>query len=99
MRSGTTQTKLYTPGSSRNRPPTTWLWGLIRFLFKKGDLLDAANYRTVCLQDCVCKLVSEIFIGRLYSLAERYGLLDSWTPRKRDSVGCCPYPNLKVPNF
>jgi hypothetical protein len=38
-------------------PPASWLGGLIRFLFKKGDPLDAACYRQVCLQDCVYKLL------------------------------------------
>ena len=57
-------------------PPASWLGGLIRFLFKKGDPLDAACYRPVCLQDCVYKLLSAILTDRLYRLAERYGLLD-----------------------
>jgi hypothetical protein len=57
-------------------PPASWLGGLIRFLFKKGDLLDAANYRPVCLQDCVYKVLSGILTDRLYRLAERYGLID-----------------------
>jgi membrane-anchored protein YejM (alkaline phosphatase superfamily) len=49
---------------------------LIRFLFKKGDPLDATCYRPVCLQDCVYKLLSAILTDRLYRLAERHGLLD-----------------------
>ena len=57
-------------------PPANWLGGLIRFLFKKGDLLDTACYRPVCLQDCTYKLLSGILTDRLYRLAERYGLLD-----------------------
>ena len=57
-------------------PPANWLGGLIRFLFKKGDLLDTACYRPVCLQDCTYKLLSAILTDRLYRLAERYGLLD-----------------------
>ena len=57
-------------------PPASWLGGLIRFLFKKGDPLDAACYRPVCLQDCVYKLLSAILTDRLYRLAERYSLLD-----------------------
>ena len=32
-------------------PPASWLGGLIKFLFKKGDLLDATNYRPVRLQE------------------------------------------------
>jgi ribonuclease HI len=58
-------------------PPASWLGGMIRFLFKKGDLLDAENYRPVCLQDCIYKLLSAILTDRLYRLAERYGLIDS----------------------
>ncbi len=57
-------------------PPANWLGGLIRFLFKKGDLLDTAWYRPVCLQDCTCKLLSAILTDRLYRLAERHGSLD-----------------------
>jgi hypothetical protein len=57
-------------------PPANWLGGLIRFLFKKGDLLDTACYRPVCLQDCTYKLLSSILTDRLYHLAERHGLLD-----------------------
>ncbi len=56
--------------------PASWLGGLIRFLLKKGDLLDAANYRPLCLQDCVYKVLSGILTDRLYRLAERYGLID-----------------------
>ena len=56
--------------------PAYWLGGLIRFLFKKEDLLDAANYRPLCLQDCVYKLLSGILTDLLYRLAERYGLMD-----------------------
>ena len=62
--------------TKQTRPPANWLGGLIRFLFKKGDLLDTACYRPVCLQDCTYKLLSGILTDRLYRLAERYGLLD-----------------------
>ena len=58
-------------------PPASWLGGMIRFLFKKGDLLDAENYRPVCLQDCTYKLLSAILTDRLYRLAERHGLIDA----------------------
>lgn len=57
-------------------PPRSWLGGLIRFLFKKGDLLDIGNYRPVCLQDTIYKILSAILTDRLYRLSERYGLLD-----------------------
>mmetsp|Transcript_37221 Transcript_37221/g.99058 ORF Transcript_37221/g.99058 Transcript_37221/m.99058 type:complete len:2324 (+) Transcript_37221:2749-9720(+) len=57
-------------------PPSNWLGGLVRFLFKKGDLLDLNNYRPVCLQDAVYKILSAILTDRLYRISERYGLLD-----------------------
>ncbi len=38
-------------------PPASWLGGQIRFLFKKGEVLDAPCYQTVCLQDCMCTLL------------------------------------------
>ena len=57
-------------------PPASWLSGMVRFPFKKGDLLDAENYRPVCLQDCIYKLLSAILTDRLYRLAERCGLID-----------------------
>jgi len=60
----------------RAPPPASWLGGQIRFLFKRGDPLDASCYRPVCLQDCVYKLLSAILTDRLYRLAERHGLLD-----------------------
>ena len=60
----------------RPPPPASWLGGQIRFLFKRGDPLDASCYRPVCLQDCVYKLLSAILTDRLYRLAERHGLLD-----------------------
>ena len=59
-----------------SKPPTAWLGGLIRFLYKKGDTLDPANYRPVCLQDTVYKLLTGILTDRLYRLCEKYGLLD-----------------------
>ena len=58
------------------RPPTSWLGGVVRFLFKRGDLADPSNYRPVCLQETVYKLLTAILTDRLYRLAERYGLLD-----------------------
>jgi len=58
-------------------PPASWLGGLIRFLFKKGDLLKVANYRPVCLQDTAYKMLSAILTDRLYRLAERHRLLDA----------------------
>ena len=57
-------------------PTRSWLGGLIRFLFKKGDLLDMGSYRPVCLQDTAYKVLSAILTDRLYRLAERHGLLD-----------------------
>ncbi len=50
---------------------------MIRFLFSKGDLLDAENYRADCLQDCTYKLLSAILTDRLYRLAKRYCLIDA----------------------
>ena len=54
-----------------------WLGGLIRFLFKKGDPLNIANYRPVCLQDTAYKILTAILTDRLYRLAERHQLLDA----------------------
>ena len=58
-------------------PPPSWLGGLIRFLFKKGDPLNIANYRPVCLQDTAYKILTAILTDRLYRLAERHQLLDA----------------------
>ena len=58
-------------------PPPSWLGGVIRFLFKKGNLQKIGNYRPVCLQDTAYKMLSAILTDRLYRLAERYGLLDA----------------------
>jgi hypothetical protein len=80
-------------------PPASWLGGMIRFLFKKGDLLDASNYRPVCLQDCVYKLLSAILTDRLYRLSEQHGLIDASqegfrrlhsTQRQVQSLHCGP---------
>jgi hypothetical protein len=57
-------------------PPASWLGGVVRFLFKKGDLADPSNYRPVCLQETVYKLLTAIITDRLYRLVERYRLLD-----------------------
>ncbi len=38
-------------------PPASWLGSMIRLLFKKVDLLDAENYRLVCLQGCIDKFL------------------------------------------
>ena len=42
----------------RARPPRSWLGGLVRFLFKKGDLLAISCYRPVCLLDAAYKILS-----------------------------------------
>ena len=57
-------------------PPKSWLGGLVRFLFKKGDPMDIACYRPVCLLDTVYKVLSGILTDRLYRLCEKHGLLD-----------------------
>ena len=59
-----------------DEPPNSWLGGIVRFLYKKGDALDMANYRPVCLQDTAYKILTGIITDRLYRLAERYSLLD-----------------------
>ena len=56
--------------------PSSWKGGLIRFLFKKGDVQDIACYRPVCLLDTIYKLLSAILTDRLYRLCERHSLLD-----------------------
>ena len=56
--------------------PSTWLGGLVRFLHKGGDPLEARNYRPVCLQDTGYKILAAIVNDRLGRLCERYGLLD-----------------------
>ena len=58
-------------------PPPSWLGGLVRFLFKKGDALSLSCYRPVCLLDTAYKILSAILTDRLYRLAERHGLLDA----------------------
>ena len=60
----------------RSTPPKTWLGGLVRFLFKKGDPLDIACYRPVCLLDTTYKVLSGILTDRLYRMCEKHGLLD-----------------------
>jgi hypothetical protein len=57
-------------------PPESWLGGLVRFLFKKGDPLDIVCYRPVCLLDTTYKLLSGILTDRLYRMCEQHGLLD-----------------------
>ena len=62
--------------------PESWLGGRVLLLFKhKGELTDQRNYRSVCLQDTACKILTAILtdrlsIDRLYLLAERYVLQD-----------------------
>ena len=55
--------------------PSSWKGGLIRYLFKSGDTTDLDNYRPVCLQDSVYKVVSAVLTDCLYRLVERHGLL------------------------
>ena len=61
---------------SGRKPPLSWLGGLIRFLYKKGDTLDMSNYRPICLQDTIYKVLAAIVTDRLYRISEKYGLLD-----------------------
>jgi len=61
---------------SRGSPmPLDWKGGLIRYLFKSGDMADMSNYRPVCLQDSVYKVLSAVLTDRLYRITEKYGLL------------------------
>ena len=46
------------------------------FCSKKGDVLDIACYRPVCLLDTIYKILSAVLTDRLYRLCERHGLLD-----------------------
>lgn len=55
--------------------PLSWKGGLIRYLYKKGDVADMGSYRPVCLQDSVYKVLSAVLTDRLYRIAEKYGLL------------------------
>ena len=52
-------------------PPKSWLGGLVHFLFKKGDPLDIACYRPVCLLDTTYKVLSGILTDRLYKMCEK----------------------------
>ena len=63
--------------TSDTRVPLSWVGGIVRFLFKKGDASDPNNYRPICLQDTVYKLLTAILTDRLYRLSEMHGLLDS----------------------
>ena len=44
---------------------SSWLGGLIHFLFKKGDSLEMRNYRLVCLQDTKYKVLSAMLTDSL----------------------------------
>ena len=55
--------------------PTDWKGGLIRYLHKKGDKSSLDNYRPICLQDAVYKVLSAVLTDRLYRISEKYGLL------------------------
>jgi hypothetical protein len=56
--------------------PLSWVGGLVRFIHKKGDNTDPNNYRPICLQDTVYKLLTAVITDRLYRLSETYSLLD-----------------------
>ena len=56
--------------------PSSWKGGLIRFIFKKGDVQDIACYRPICLLDTIYKILSAVLTDRLYRLCERHSLLD-----------------------
>ena len=77
----------------------SWLGGLIRFLFKKGDLLEMGNYRPVGLQDTAYKVLSAILTDRLDRLAERHWLLDpsqeGFLGYTRHSARCCRCTGLR----
>ena len=59
------------------RPPQSWLGGLVRFLFKKGDPLAISCYRPVCLLDTAYKILSALVTDRLTRMCERHGLQDA----------------------
>ena len=46
-------------------PPPSWLGGLVRFLFKKGDAMSLSCYRPICLLDTAYKILSVILTIRL----------------------------------
>jgi hypothetical protein len=46
---------------------------IIVFLFKKGDITEPNNYRTLSLLSCIGKIQERMILGRLNAAAEVYG--------------------------
>lgn len=53
-----------------------FLMGQIRLLFKKEPATNLRNWRPVCLLQMIYKLVSLVVNDRLYTMVEKYNLLE-----------------------
>ncbi|KAE9415931.1 hypothetical protein Angca_004400, partial [Angiostrongylus cantonensis] len=59
-----TLARLFTRYLSECMVPTQWKTSKTVLLFKKGDLCDFSNYRTICLLSIVYKLFSRVILNR-----------------------------------
>ncbi|MCP3947366.1 reverse transcriptase domain-containing protein, partial [Herbaspirillum sp.] len=58
-------------------PPSEWATAPVRLLFKKGDVLDIANYRPIALQCTLAKIYTSILTQRLRNELEANNKLSS----------------------
>jgi len=71
-----------------NEFPQTWKEPDIRWLFKKGDPLEIANYRPIALGNTLYKLYMRILTNRLEELVESTGIVSDEQQGFRTDRSC-----------
>ncbi|KAK1935455.1 Retrovirus-related Pol polyprotein from type-2 retrotransposable element R2DM [Phytophthora citrophthora] len=70
------------------RVPALWKVGIVRLIHKKGDPMQPANWRPICLQPTIYKLYSGLLARRLSRWLERNGRLPMAQKGFRAFNGC-----------
>lgn len=55
--------------------PDDWLCGIVTPIYKKGDKLQAHNYRPITLTSLVCKIAEKIIQAKMFEFAVKYSIL------------------------
>ena len=55
-----------------------WHHAILKCLPKKGDMSDPSNWRGICLQDMVARVLSSILAGRLQVVLATYGIAEQF---------------------
>ena len=57
--------------------PDSWSVGVIKSIYKKGDLTFPQNYRQITILSCLGKLLTSMLNNRLNEYAEKFNVIES----------------------